>query len=180
MTSEIPLTLTAAAQEKVRGALAGVDPPRRHLRIRAADHLGPAPGYQLKALADDELQPEDSVLEFDGFVVVLDPDSLQALRGTIVDYRTSLLESGFTFANPDAPRSPVLPTGARPDLAGSLPDRVRMLLETEINPAIAAHGGRVSLVDVRERRVYLAFGGGCHGCSLVDVTLKQGIRGSHS
>ena len=39
-----------------------------------------------------------------------------------------------------------------------------------------AHGGRVRLVDVKDGQVYLAFGGGCHGCGLVDVTLKQGIE----
>jgi IscR-regulated protein YhgI len=54
--------------------------------------------------------------------------------------------------------------------------RVQYLLETAINPAVAGHGGVVSLVDVKDRMVYLQMGGGCQGCGMADVTLKQGIE----
>ena len=50
------------------------------------------------------------------------------------------------------------------------------LLDTELNPAVAAHGGRMSLVGVRDNKVYLTFGGGCHGCGMVDMTLKHGVE----
>ena len=51
------------------------------------------------------------------------------------------------------------------------------MLETEINPALAAHGGRVGLVEItEEKQAVLQFGGGCHGCGMADVTLKQGIE----
>jgi Fe-S cluster biogenesis protein NfuA len=50
------------------------------------------------------------------------------------------------------------------------------LLEREINPAVASHGGYVELIDVRKNNVYIRLGGGCQGCGAADVTLKQGIE----
>ena len=54
--------------------------------------------------------------------------------------------------------------------------KIQDLLDTAINPAVAGHGGVVSLVDVKDRMVYLQMGGGCQGCGMADVTLKQGIE----
>lgn len=54
--------------------------------------------------------------------------------------------------------------------------KVRQILEKEINPSVAAHGGHVSLIDVKGNTVYLKLGGGCQGCGQADVTLKQGIE----
>jgi Fe/S biogenesis protein NfuA len=169
------IKLTEEAQTKISDALDRADPPRRHLRIRASVEAG-AFAYHLEALTDEMVTPQDTVLDQDGFHLVLDPESAERLAGTRIDYRETLVESGFQFDNPNQPASPTLPTGERTDLEGPVPDRVRMLLDTEINPAIAAHGGLVRLVDVQDNRVYLAFGGGCHGCGMVDVTLKQGIE----
>lgn len=50
------------------------------------------------------------------------------------------------------------------------------MLDRELNPAVAAHGGRIGLVGVKDSKVYLSFGGGCHGCGMVDVTLKHGVE----
>ena len=54
--------------------------------------------------------------------------------------------------------------------------KVQDLLDTAINPAVAGHGGVVSLVDVKGKMVYLQLGGGCQGCGMADVTLKQSIE----
>jgi len=59
---------------------------------------------------------------------------------------------------------------------GDLKWAIRDLLERQINPAVAAHGGYVELIDVRKNNVYLRLGGGCQGCGAADVTLKQGIE----
>lgn len=59
---------------------------------------------------------------------------------------------------------------------GDLKWAIRDLLDREINPAVAAHGGYVELIDVRKNNVYLRLGGGCQGCGAADVTLKQGIE----
>lgn len=169
------VVLSEEARARVRAALEAADPPRRHLRISVLPH-GERFEYQLQGLTEEQVLEEDITLPESGFTLVVDPDSADRLRGARIDYRESLLETGFRFDNPNAPQSPALPSGERSDLQGPLPERVRILLDTEINPAIAAHGGVVRLVDVRDGRVYLAFGGGCHGCGMVDVTLRQGIE----
>ena len=169
------LELTPAARQKIRAALERVSPPRDHLRLEAR------PGrngfeYRLAAMAVDDVRQDDLVQDEGGFRIVLDGESAGWLRGARLDYRETLLESGFRFENPNPPPSPTIPSGARDDLTGTTADKIRRLLETEINPAVAAHGGRVELAGVEGAVVYLSFGGGCHGCGLVDVTLKQGIE----
>ena len=68
------------------------------------------------------------------------------------------------------------------DLGANLPsedkirDKIQHLFDEEINPAVGQHGGYVELVDVKQNRVFLQLGGGCQGCGMVDVTLKQGIE----
>ena len=169
------LEITSAASEKIQASLGRAEPPRDHLRIEAK---AGARGfeYRLAAASGDEVGTDDLVLEQEGFRVVLDRQSASWLQGAKLDYRETLLESGFRFENPNPSPSPTLPSGSRGDLTGSTADRVRRLLDTEINPAVAAHGGRVGLVGIEGAVVYLSFGGGCHGCGLVDVTLKQGIE----
>jgi Fe/S biogenesis protein NfuA len=169
------LHVTEQARDAIRKALARAQPARAALRVRVGVTNGRF-DYRLSAVGESDVAAADVVLPHEGFSLVLDAESAERLAGATMDWRETLLESGFRFDNPNEPASAVLPRGPRDDLAGSLPDRVRLLLEGEINPAIAAHGGRVSLVDVRDGRVYLAFGGGCHGCGMVDVTLKQGIE----
>jgi Fe/S biogenesis protein NfuA len=68
--------------------------------------------------------------------------------------------------------------GGRPpaDLSGDVAQRVVAVLESQINPSIAAHGGRADLVAVEESTAYLRLSGGCQGCGLAKVTLSQGIE----
>jgi Fe-S cluster biogenesis protein NfuA len=78
------------------------------------------------------------------------------------------IRSGAPIVSPDYMRD--LPS------EGDLKWAIRDLLEREINPAVAQHGGYVELIDVRRNNVYLRLGGGCQGCGAADVTLKQGIE----
>lgn len=169
------IELTDAARERIREALGRTDPPCKALRIEVRLENGGF-AYKMSASSAEEVGPDERVIEQDGFSLVLDPHSAARIEGTRIDYEETLLTSGFRFENPNVPESPLLPTGARGDLEGPVADRLQMLLDTEINPAIAAHGGKVTLVDVRDGKAFLAFGGGCHGCGMVDVTLKQGIE----
>jgi Fe-S cluster biogenesis protein NfuA len=81
----------------------------------------------------------------------------------------------------------VLASGDPPiaqDALGALPDpeeikkKVQGVLDGEINPAVAAHGGWVELIDVQRNEVFIRMGGGCQGCGMADVTLKQGVEKS--
>lgn len=67
-------------------------------------------------------------------------------------------------------------TEDRPGLRTEDAQTIRVLLETRINPAIAAHGGYISLIDIQEDIAYVEMAGGCQGCGMADATLKQGVE----
>ena len=62
------------------------------------------------------------------------------------------------------------------EISGSVEEQIQHILDEEINPMVASHGGVVSLLEVKDQNVYLEFGGGCQGCGMIDVTLKQGVE----
>ena len=100
----------------------------------------------------------------------MDPESAKLLDGASVDWVESLQQSGFKVENPN-----LAPIGSKP-LEGPLADRVRQVIEQYVNPGVAQHGGHVTLVEVRDKIVYLQMGGGCQGCGMASVTLSQGIE----
>jgi len=84
----------------------------------------------------------------------------------------------MVLRNPNSP-SPAPPTAAAEapkDLSGPVAQRVLQVLNEQVNPAIAAHGGRADLVAVEEPVAYLHLSGGCQGCGMAAVTLRQGIE----
>jgi len=92
---------------------------------------------------------------------------------------SGLIETLLCRAVPDVSGVRVVWPGEKrfdPVAAGDLAKRVQTILDTEVNPAVAAHRGRVSLVDVTDGRVQLRLEGGCQGCNLALVTLRQGIE----
>ena len=62
------------------------------------------------------------------------------------------------------------------EISGSVEEQIQHVLDEEVNPMVASHGGVVSLLEVKDHNVYLEFGGGCQGCGMIDVTLKQGVE----
>jgi len=78
---------------------------------------------------------------------------------------------------PIAPKLAAPPAVAGPVDDDALYDRVARLFDEQVNPMVARHGGRVDLIDVQDAVVMLRLGGGCQGCGMADVTLRQGIEG---
>ncbi len=118
----------------------------------------------------DELIASDEKLTFEQFSVYLDRNSLPFLEDAVVDYSAERMGGQLTIKAPNAKMPKVSEDSP-------LPDRVNYVLATEINPGLASHGGEVSLVDIIEGSVaVLKFGGGCQGCSAVDLTLKEGVE----
>lgn len=64
----------------------------------------------------------------------------------------------------------------RPEMNTPEAIAVRRLLDEEVNPAVASHGGHIALIDVQDDKVYIRLEGGCQGCGMADVTLKQGVE----
>jgi Fe/S biogenesis protein NfuA len=158
------ITVTEPARTKILELLASEG--RQGLAVRfAVDGRGPVTfRYQLGFVGPEEKRADDTVVEAGGFEVWVDPASAADLQGATLDYVESLSESGFKIENPNSPWQDPL---AR---------EVARVLEQEINPSVAQHGGAVSLLDVKDGVVYISMGGGCQGCGLASVTLRQGIE----
>lgn len=174
-SGKIALTFSETAREKVAAALQSQE-SKDVLRLEARADGTAEFRYAMRLISGDEVQPDDIVVQEFGFRVVLDPTSAKNLNGALVDYEDRVVRSGFKFENPNKPQAPEIGKGPREDLEGPVSVQIQRLLDSELNPAVAAHGGNISLVGIKEKKVYLTFGGGCHGCGLVDVTLKQGVE----
>ena len=118
---------------------------------------------------------DDDISEYElredlSFKLYLDKKSLSFIEDAIVDYSPDKFGGTLTIKAPNA-KVPSVSEDA------SLEERVNYLLYTEINPSLASHGGEVSLVEImNEETAVLQFGGGCQGCGMVDVTLKDGVE----
>jgi len=139
----------------------------------AAVHPGTAKAdVRLEFAEPADLHGDEWAIDCEGFTLWLDADSAPFLDGAQIDYESRATGGQLQI------RAPRIKGDAPPESA-SLVERVRWLIEHEINPQLAQHRGHVSLQEVTaEGVVVLRFGGGCHGCGMVDVTLKQGIERS--
>ncbi len=118
----------------------------------------------------DAVEPEDTRLNFNGFDAVVDAESAPYLDEAEIDFVTDQMGSQLTLKAPNAKARKVADDAP-------LVERINYMIESEINPQLASHGGQVMLVEVTEEGfAVLQFGGGCNGCSMVDVTLKDGIE----
>tara|TARA_R110002110_G_scaffold14698_1_gene67640 strand:+ start:61704 stop:62291 length:588 start_codon:yes stop_codon:yes gene_type:complete len=119
---------------------------------------------------DDDINENDEVRKFEAFSAWFDARSLPYLEDALVDYAKDRMGGQLTIKAPNA-KMP------RVDENSPLEDRINYLLYNEVNPALAAHGGEVSLVEITDDQyAVLQFGGGCQGCSAVDQTLKGGVE----
>lgn len=163
------ITFTDNAKSKFLTVLKDENRSSNNVRVTAKRGLSPmAIDYGLAFVESGDEKEDDKIINFDGFDVYIDPESAPLLDGAIVDYVMGLNESGFKITNPNAAKV-TAPSGA-------IADKVQQVLDNQVNPAIRNHGGFVSLVDLKEDIAYLRFGGGCQGCGMVDVTLKQGVE----
>ncbi len=118
----------------------------------------------------DAVEESDVRLPFNGFDAVVDTESAPFLEEAEIDFVTDQMGSQLTLKAPNAKARKV-------DNDAPLEERINYMIEAEINPQLAGHGGKVMLVEVTKDGIaLLQFGGGCNGCSMVDVTLKDGIE----
>lgn len=140
------------------------------LRMLVSQPGTPGADCQLAFCPEGEQESDDVIVPLEGFNLYIDATSAPWLDDAMVDYESDDLGGQISVKAPNI-------KGEAPDGSASLADRVDYVLQAEINPAVASHGGVVTLVEVTtENVVVLQFGGGCHGCGMVDVTLKEGIE----
>ncbi|MFC1531396.1 NifU family protein [Gemmatimonadota bacterium] len=163
------VTFTEDAKAHVVGFLAEESEPLA-VRLEVLDSSPLAPKYDLSLIEESEKESDDEIYEQGGFEVVVPKSSVDLLQDARVDWVESMQGSGFKVENPN-----IVPIGE--GLAdGPVADRVKHVIEMQVNPAIASHGGSVTLIEVRDDVVYLEMMGGCQGCGMAAVTLAQGIR----
>ena len=120
----------------------------------------------------DDVVETDQTQVFGPITAYIELRSIPFLEDALVDYNKDSMGGQLTIKAPNAK----LP---RVDDDSPVEDRINYILYNEVNPALAAHGGEVSLVEVTEESVaILKFGGGCQGCGMVDQTLKGGVEKS--
>ncbi|NIR46396.1 MAG: iron-sulfur cluster assembly accessory protein [Gemmatimonadetes bacterium] len=163
------LTLTDKARERVLSFIEQEDSPVA-LRVAVQSGSPLAPQYELMLVDASDEQPDDTVIDADGFKVYIDEGSAAKLEGATVDWVETMHGGGFQVENPN-----IKPIGAEAP-TGELAERISQYIDSRINPAVASHGGRISLVDVRENTVFVRLSGGCQGCGMATVTLKQGVE----
>ena len=133
--------------------------------LLAVEPKSPTKGvYTLRPLKDDDTEQMQR-FQKEGIVFWMDFSLLPFLEGTEIqlDEDTGEIEAvneGLGIGK----------------LRGNFEDRVRQVLDEQVNPMVASHGGVVSLSRIENGEVFLRFGGGCQGCGMVDVTLKQGVE----
>ncbi len=158
------ITITDAARQQLAEILASQDEKDYCLRLAVTGRGPHGFEYELALLRELEKSGDDVVVKSDGITVLLDAKSLDNLKGATLDYVEQAGGFGFKIENPN------------PLWTDPVALKVQRVLDAEINPGVATHGGYVTLLDIRESKVYIKLGGGCQGCGMVNVTLKQGIE----
>jgi Fe/S biogenesis protein NfuA len=170
------MTVTDAAVEKavmVRDREA--DPERYALWVEVVGVQGGEFAYDLSLQPLEEAPADAHVTDLGRISLVIPAGSVELLRGATLDRQGDLATGGLVIHN-RTPPSPTMGVPATADLSGDVAQRLIQVLEAQINPAIAAHGGSAELVAVEDDTAYLRLGGGCVGCGMVSVTLRQGIE----
>ncbi len=164
------INLTDAAQGYFRRLLESQGGDVVGIRLSAVEPGTPRADARLEFCEPVDLRGDEWAIECQGFVLYVDSDSVPWLDAAEIDFAANATGGQLSIR---APRI----KGEAPAGNASLVERVRWMIESEINPQLASHKGRVALDSIdADGVVYLRFGGGCHGCGMADVTLKQGIE----
>jgi Fe/S biogenesis protein NfuA len=172
--SPVVVDVTAAARDTVLGARAAEnDPEHLALWIEVSGVNGNSYTYDIYFQALSDASERDAVYSLLELPVVVPADSVPSLIGARLDWSEDG-EGGLVIVNPNTPprRGPA-PLG---DLSGDLAQRVLAVLEEQVNPSIASHGGRADLVRMDGELAVLSLSGGCQGCGMASATLYQGIE----
>lgn len=170
------IQISQAAAAKIAELIETHGKPGLAVRVAIRGSL-PGGGYQTEfkfqnrkeAIEADIVQPAGS------FDLLFEPSVAEKIQGSKVDFDEKRYSAGF---NIEYPPKNAFPPGvqARHDWTDPLAQQVQRVIDEYINPGVAGHGGWVLLKDVKDKSVYVEMGGGCQGCGLSAVTLRQGIE----
>lgn len=169
------ITFTDHAADVLKTFLAGAPEPTQALRISVSGSKT-APHFDLTLVEQSERSDDERAVRAGDFDVLVHEDDVELLDGATVDYVERVNESGFEVRPAEGKVPDPAAKRASGEPSGEIADAVRAVLDTQVNPAIAAHGGMISLVDVEETDIYVEMSGGCQGCALSRMTLRQGVE----
>ncbi len=158
------IEITETAEKAIKDLLQDESKSGMSLRIQI---VGRGPGgfqYAVRFVPEEDQSADDEAIQCDGFKVLIDPETVPNFKDSTLDYKEDDFQRGFLIDNPN-------PVWKDEDAQA-----VQELLDTKINPGLASHGGFVALLEYKDDTAYITFGGGCQGCGLVDVTLKDGVE----
>ncbi|SDK14542.1 Fe-S biogenesis protein NfuA [Microbulbifer yueqingensis] len=168
--AELNVTITEPAREYLRELLEKQDCEGIAIRMFVSNPGTPNAETCIAYCRPGEEQEDDVVMELDGLKAYFEGRSVPYLDEAKVDYSSDKMGGQLTIRAPNS-RMPKI-TDDSP-----IEDRINYVLYNDINPGLAAHGGQVSLVEFTEDGyAVLQFGGGCQGCGMVDMTLKEGVE----
>ena len=162
------ITVTEAAQKEIVNLMDSQEATVKGVRVKAEAISPLRANFRLAFVTEGQEEDGDQVQPFEGFGVYVDPDSVDYVQDITIDFVDGPMGRGFKIENPH--RIP-------PHLKGTIVEKVQEIIDEKINPGVASHGGQVTLIDVKGSIAYVQFGGGCQGCGMVDLTLKQGVEG---
>jgi Fe/S biogenesis protein NfuA len=176
MSDNIPkITLTDGGQDYLSDLLSKQDDTVIGIRMFVNNPGTPRAETCIAYCREKDVKDNDVIIDYEKFKVWYEGRSVPFLEDAIVDFNKDRMGGQLTIR---APNSKMPRVGAD----SPIEDRINYILYNEVNPNLASHGGEVSLVEIAEEEqgkiAVLKFGGGCQGCSAVDVTLKQGVEKS--
>jgi Fe/S biogenesis protein NfuA len=176
-SGESMLGITDAAYDKVMGfLLREAEPERQAMWLEVSGTSANQWTCRLALKPLDAAAPYDAVIRHRDLAIVVPECDFDKVRGATIDWLDDPFGGGgLRVDNPNTP-SPAIGAPPPADLSGDVPQRVIQVLDQQVNPSIAAHGGRAELVAVERGTAYLRLGGGCQGCAMATVTLSQGIE----
>jgi Fe/S biogenesis protein NfuA len=159
-----------SAQQYFKHLIEQQDAEDLGLHITVSQPGTPGAACELSFCLPDEISEVDSRIQYQGFDLYVDSASEPWLENAELEFVENATGGELVVKAPNI-------KGQAPAEDSPLAQRVQYVLDAHINPSVAAHGGVVSLVDVNDQGVVvLQFGGGCHGCGQVGVTLKEGVE----
>jgi Fe/S biogenesis protein NfuA len=176
-SGEPMLSITDPAYDKVMGFLhQEADPERQAMWLEVTGNSGNQWVCNLSLKPLDAAAPYDAVIRHRDLAIVVPECDFEKVRGATIDWLDDpFAGGGLRVDNPNTP-SPEIGVPASGDLSGDVAQRVIQVLDRQVNPSIAAHGGHAELVGVEQGTAYLRLSGGCQGCAMATVTLSQGIE----
>ncbi len=169
------LELTDAAIEKILEVRATeTDPESFALWINVSGEQAGVFTYAMELGPLFGVDDADIVERHGELTIVVGADSIEKLEGAKLDFNSA----GLVMTNPNTPLPPQArrPDMPEPDLSSPIAQQLVAILEEQINPSLASHGGRADLVAIEDGSAYLRLSGGCQGCGMAAATLSQGIE----